>query len=135
NAIRAVCNAYKAQKTLGRIGKDAVPVVRFDRASVHYDKRTYTWKDDALSLNTLDGRIRVAMSPGEHQRRILQFGRPKEAELVFRQGHWFFNLVVEGEDPQPIASGPTMGVDVGENNLAATSLGKVFGGECLRERR
>jgi putative transposase len=28
-----------------------------------------------------------------------------------------------------------MGVDVGENNLAATSLGKVFGGECLRERR
>src|SRR5919201_638409 len=44
NAIYTVCKAYKAQKTLGRIGKDAVPVIRFERASVHYDKRTYTLK-------------------------------------------------------------------------------------------
>jgi IS605 OrfB family transposase len=135
NAIYSVCKAYKAQKALGRISKDTIPLVRFDRASVHYDKRTYTLKADALSLNTLEGRIRVALSPGEHQQRILNSGRPKEAELVFRKGVWFFNLVVEGEDPEPLASGPVMGVDVGENNLAATSLGKVFGGECLRDRR
>jgi putative transposase len=135
NAIHSVCKAYKAQKALGRISKDAVPLVRFDRASVHYDKRTYTLKKDALSLNTLEGRIRVALSPGEHQQQILESGRPKEAELVYRKGRWFFNLVVEGEDPKPIESGPVMGVDVGENNLAATSLGKVFGGECLREQR
>jgi len=135
NAIYSVCKAYKAQRALGRISKDAVPLIRFNRATVHYDKRTYTLKGDALSLNTLEGRIRVALIPGEHQQRILKSGQPKEAELVFRQGDWFFNLVVEGEDSQPIASGSTMGVDVGENNLAATSLGKVFGGECLRERR
>ena len=135
NAIYSVCKAYKAQRALGRISKDAVPLIRFNRATVHYDKRTYTLKGDALSLNTLEGRIRVALRPGEHQQRILKSGQPKEAELVFRQGDWFFNLVVEGEDSQPIASGSTMGVDVGENNLAATSLGKVFGGECLRERR
>jgi len=135
NAIYTVCKAYKAQKALGRISKDAVPLVRFDRASVHFDKRTYTLKKDALSLNTLEGRIRVVPSPGEHQQRILNSGRPKEADLVFRKGRWFFNLVVEGEDPKPIESGPVMGVDVGENNLAATSLGKLFGGERLRERR
>ena len=34
-----------------------------------------------------------------------------------------------------MASGPVMGVDVGENNLAAHSLGKVFGGEQLRDKR
>jgi putative transposase len=135
NAIYTVCKAYKAQKARGRISKDAVPLVRFDRASVHYDKRTYTLKEDALSLNTLDGRIWVQLNPHEHQQRILTSGRPKEAELVFRKNRWFFNLVVESEDPKPLASGPVMGVDVGENNLAATSLGKVFGGECLRERR
>ena len=135
NAIYSVCKAYKAQKALGRISKDAVPLVRFDRASVHYDKRTYTLMKDALSLNTLEGRIRVVLSPGEHQQRILDSGRPKEAELVYRKGRWFFNLVVEGEDPKPLTSGSVMGVDVGENNLAATSLGKLFGGECLRERR
>ena len=135
NAIYAVCTAYKAQKALGRISKETVPLIRFDRASVHFDKRTYTLKETALSLNTLHGRIRVPLTFGEHQQRILESGKPKEADLVFRKGRWFFNLVVEAEDPKPLVSGPVMGVDVGENNLAATSLGKVFGGECLRERR
>jgi putative transposase len=135
NAIYSVCKAYKAQKALGRISNESVPPVCFDRASVHYDKRTYTLKEEMLSLNTLGGRIRVALTPAEHQQRILESGQPKEAELVFRKGQWFFNLVVEAEDPKPLASGPVMGVDVGENTLAATSLGKVFGGECLRERR
>jgi putative transposase len=135
NAIYSVCKAYKAQKALGRISKDAVPLIRFNRASVHYDKRTYTLKPDALSLNTMEGRIQIALSPGEHQQRILKSGRPKEAELVCRKGRWFFNLIVEGEDPKHLTSGSVMGVDVGENNLAATSLGKLFGGECLREQR
>lgn len=136
NAIYSVCKAYKAQRELGRIRRDApVPEIRFDRASVHFDKRTYTLKGDRVSLYTLAGRIVVALRPGDHQRRILESGRPKEAELIFRKGRWFFNLVVETDDLEPVASGPVMGVDVGENNLAAHSLGKVFGGEHLRDRR
>jgi IS605 OrfB family transposase len=136
NAIFTVCKAYKAQKELGRIRKDEpVPEIRFDHASVHFDKRTYAIKGDQLSLNTLNGRINVTMRPGGHQRRILESGRPKEAELVFRKGKWFFNLAVESGDAAPLVSGPVMGVDVGENNLAAHSLGKVFGGEHLRDQR
>ena len=136
NAIYSVCKAYKAQKELGRIRREApVPEIRFDRASVHFDKRTYTLKGDGVSLYTLAGRIAVPMRPGEHQRRILGGGTPKEAELLFRKGKWFFNLVVESGDAEPLASGPVLGVDVGENNLAAHSLGKVFGGEQLREKR
>lgn len=136
NAIYSVCKAYKAQKALGRIRNDKpVPEIRFDRASVHFDRRTYTLKGDSVSLYTLDGRIAIPMRLGEHQRRILESGVPKEAELVFRNGRWYFNLVVESGDEEPVASGPVMGVDVGENNLAAHSLGKVFGGERLRDKR
>ena len=136
NAIFSVCKAYKAQKELGRIRKDApIPDIRFNRASVHFDKRTYTLKGKTVSLYTLDGRITVPLRLGEHQRRILESGQPKEAELVLRNGQWFFNLVVEQGDVEPVASGPVMGVDVGENNLAAHSLGKVFGGEHLRDKR
>lgn len=136
NVIFTVCTAYKAQKALGRIRKgEEVPQVRFNRASVHFDKRTYSLKGEKVSLYTLDGRITVPMHLGEHQRRILESGTPKEAELVFRKGRWFFNLVVESGDAEPIASGPVMGVDVGENNLAAISLGKVFGGKRLRDER
>lgn len=136
NAIFTVCKAYKAQKELGRIRKeDEVPMIRFERASVHFDKRTYTIKDGRLSLNTLSKRITVAIRPGDHQRRILASGTPKEAELVFRKERWYFNLVVESSDEEQVASGPVIGVDVGENNLAAVSTGKVFGGEQLRDQR
>ena len=136
NAIFSVCKAYKAQKELGRIRKDVpVPIIRFDRASVHFDKRTYTIKGDAVSLNTLGKRITVRMRPGEHQRRMLETGAPKEAELIYRKGQWYFNLVLETDEVEQVSSGPVIGVDVGENNLAASSTGKVWGGGDLRHRR
>ena len=137
NAIFSVCKAYKSQKALGRIKEDSpVPKLCFAHRSIHYDKRTYTLKkDNKLSLNTLSGRITVPMKIGEHQHRILESGTPKEAELIFRNGKWLFNLVVELKDPTALTSGLVMGVDVGENNLAATSTGKVLGGENLRHER
>ena len=79
--------------------------------------------------------MRVPMILGDHQRKILTSGLPKEAELVFRAGQWFFNLAVESADGERVASGPVMGVDVGENTLAATSTGRIWGGETLRHRR
>lgn len=136
NAIFAVCKTYRAQKELGHIRQDApVPAIRFDQGSVHYDTRTYTIKGDTVSLNTLNGRIVVPLMLGQHQHRLLQGGALKEAELVFRKGKWFFNLVIESGDGEQVASGPVMGVDVGENNLAAISLGKVFGGDQLGDKR
>jgi len=136
NAIFSVCKAYRAQKALGRIRKDReVPAIQFERASVHFDKRTYSIQGDSVSLYTLDGRIVVPMRMGEHQRRLLSSGKPKEAELVLRKGVWYFNLVVETQDADSVTSGPVVGVDVGENNLAAISLGKVFGGGRLRDER
>jgi putative transposase len=136
NAIFSVCKAYRAQKELGRLGKDVpVPLLHFGRASVHFDKRTYTLRGDTVSLYTLAGRITVALRPGEHQRRILASGLPKEAELVCRKRLWYLNLVVESEEVEPVASGRVMGLDVGEITLATASSGKVWGGEALRHRR
>lgn len=136
NVIFSVCKAYKSQKELGYIKKDApVPAIRFKRTSVHFDKRTYTLKGDSVSLYTLGGRITVRLRPGVHQRKLLEGGIPKEAELVTRKGKWFFNLVLETKDAELVTSGPVMGVDVGENNLAASSTGKLWGGGNLRHRR
>jgi IS605 OrfB family transposase len=134
NTIFSVCKAYRSQ--LGRIHEDTpIPPLSFHRASVHFDHRTYTLKSEAVSLNTLQGRILVPMILGDHQRQILASGVPKEAELVLRRGQWFFNLAVESADGESVTSGPVLGVDVGENTLAATSTGRVWGGETLRHRR
>jgi IS605 OrfB family transposase len=136
NAIFSVCKAYKAQKALGRIKKnEPVPEIRFERASVHFDRRTYSLKNNHISLNTLNGRVSVPLLLGEHQKKLLASGQPKEAELILREGVWYFNLIVESYDAELRPSGPAMGVDVGENTLAAVSTGKVFGGEALRHRR
>src|SRR5207245_3048738 len=136
NAIFSVCKAYRSQRSLGRIPQDTpVPPLSFDRTSVHFDHRTYTLKDETVSLNTLQGRMRVPMDLGDPQRKILTSGLPKEAELVFRAGQWFFNLAVESADGERVASGPVMGVDAGESALAATSTGRGWGREPLRHRR
>jgi len=74
NAIFSVCKAYKAQKKLGRIRKDApVPAVHFNRASVHFDKRTYSIHGERLSLYTLSGRITVTLVTGEHHEKTFKY--------------------------------------------------------------
>lgn len=134
NAIQTVCEAYKALK----IKKlDEVPLISFRlNASVHYDKRTYTLKDNGIALYTLSGRILVPLNLGNFQKQYLQQGEPKEAELIFKKGHWYFNLVLDLPDATPHKpTGKVLGVDLGENNLAAISSGKLFGGGELRHKR
>lgn len=134
NATRAVCDAIKVLK----IKKDEnIPLISFKpRASVHFDKRTYSLKDGAISLYTLSGRTLIPMVLGEFQQKYLEQGISKEAELICKNGTWFFNLVLDLPDAKPVvASGKVLGVDLGENVLAATSSGKLFGGGQLRYER
>lgn len=135
NTFRTVCGAYASLQSNGEIeeGKP-VPAVSFSAASVHYDARTFTMHGNTLSLWTMTGRVEVALRPGKHQKRLLAWGKPKEAEVVFRKGRLYFNLVVEKEIKFK-QSGPVVGLDVGENNLAATDTGKIWGGGELRHHR
>lgn len=137
NAIFSVCKAYQAQKELGKIQKDSpVPTIAFNKKSVHLDKRTYSLtKSGTLSLYTLEGRIKVSFLLGDHQKRLLEQGVPKEAELIFRKGNWYFNLSLEYPDVPQKETGIVIGVDVGENTIAAASTGKIYGGQKLREER
>jgi putative transposase len=132
NAIHSVTKTYKSLRSNKR--KPTKAVFR-NSSSIHFDKKTYSFSYGKLSLYTLSGRILVDMLPGFQQLRWLEKGVAKEGELIFRGGRWFFNLVldVEGEDKSNNTG--VLGVDVGENNLATTSTGKIFGGGSLRDRR
>jgi hypothetical protein len=57
-----------------------------------------------------------------------------QANFFIESPQWFFNLVVESLDAESVMSGPAMGVDVGENTLAASSTGRIWGGEALCHR-
>lgn len=128
NAIAKTAAALKAQK-------DPKQLLFKRGCSVHFDKRTYSLKRAVLSLFTLKGRIRVPLDISPFHQGFLDFGTPKEAELVQKGNRWFFHLVLDLPDVLPIETGQAMGVDLGENILAATSTGKLFGGGVLRAQR
>jgi putative transposase len=96
NAIFSVCKAYQSQKKLKKIQIDkTMPNITFNKASVHFDKKTYTLIGlDQISLYTLEGRIKATLSFGAHQKKWLEKGVPKEAELIFKNGNWYFNVTV-----------------------------------------
>lgn len=130
NGIKAVADAYKVLK-LGRQGE--VPTIEFRQTgSVHFDARTYRLLEGAVSLYTLGGRTVVDMAIGDFQADYLATGNPKEAELIRKGKQWFFNLVLDCPDPMPVDEGGVLGVELGENNIAATSSGKILGGGLLR---
>lgn len=133
NAFQKVCSSYKVLK----INKSQdLPIVTFkDTGSVHYDKRTYSVKDNILSLYTTKGRIKCEFTTGDFQREYLEAGAVKEAELIRKGKRWFFNLVLDLPDMEVKKEGKAFSVDVGENNLATTSNGTIHGGGKLRHKR
>lgn len=133
NAIFSVCKAYK-NRLIEK--SEEVPVIRFHKnRSIHFDKRTYTIKGDILSLKTLKGRIKVKMKMGAFQQNYYSQGVPKEAELVCRKGRWYFNLVMDLPDQAQTESKTVLGVDLGENVLAAMSSGEIIDGGKVRHER
>ena len=134
--IRKVASAYKtliSNKGIQR-GKP-VPLIKFSPKSVHFDKRTYSFRKEALSLFTMSGRVIVPFVMGSHQFNLLKQGSATGAELICKKGQWYFNLVLDIPDSAPMPGNDVLGVDVGENNLAATSSGRVFYGNKLRHDR
>lgn len=134
NTIKAVADAYKVLKLRKA---DDVPMIGFrETGAVYFDARTYRLTDDAVSLYTLEGRAVVKMVLGDFQADYLTIGKPKEARLVRRGKQWFFNLFLDLPDAAPVeGGGSVLGVDLGENNLASTSSGKILGGGPLRHVR
>jgi len=133
NAIKKACSSYKVLKI--KKSQD-VPTIHFkDTGSVHYDKKTYSIKENILSLFTVSGRIKCKFITGDFQREYLEVGAVKEAELIRKGKRWFFNLVLDLPDVEFKKEGKIFSIDVGENNLATTSNGTIHGGGKLRHER
>ena len=133
NAIYSVCKAYSAKSILP---KEEVPKICFHKArSVHFDKRTYSIKEGIISLYTLKKRIKLRMRFGAFQKDYFFQGIPKEGELICKRGRWYFNLVLDLPDPMLQGGGGFLGVDLGENNVFATSSGKIVCGGKIRYER
>jgi len=133
NAIFSVCKAYKAK---GILPEEDVPLIQFRKGrSIHFDKRTYKIKGETISLYTLGKRITANMRFGPFQKEYFAQGIAKEGELICKKGKWYFNLVLDLPDPPLQHNKKLLGVDLGENNVFATSSGKILNGGKIRYKR
>ncbi len=129
------CNAIaKTAQALKALKKPKEILFR-KGVSVHFDKRTYSLKQEILSLFTLRGRVRMKLEISSYHAHYLSQGKIKEAELVRKGKHWYFHLVLDLPEVAACTNGKMLAVDFGENNLAATSTGKIFGGGPLKLQR
>ncbi|HVS46775.1 MAG TPA: transposase, partial [Verrucomicrobiae bacterium] len=132
NAIAAVARSLKAHRANGRPWQTIG--FRSD-ASVHVDARTFGLCGAVASLFTMAGRERVHLRIGRFQQAYLDRGRVREAELLCKRGRWYLHVVLEVPDPAVSQSRIVFGIDLGENVVAATSNGRLYGGGQLRETR
>ena len=149
NVIRSVSSAYKTELANHpqQLKQPELKTIHFKNPSVHLDKNTITYREDGtVSLYTMKGRVEATLAPGDHQTALLTSSKRKESNLVLHRGYgkrpdfWELHITVENA-VQPVSPSELqtkevmMGVDVGENNMAATSTGKLWKAGKLKHNR
>ncbi len=128
--IAKVADAYKLDKKRKRTFRK--------HGSIAYDKRILRWYQapSEVTMNTVDGRIRLGYQSDERARRLLlsQLG---ETDLLLRDGQFYLSTTVNAPEP-PEGAGSTqgwLGIDLGIVNIAVDSTGNVYSGSMIKSIR
>jgi len=129
-AIAVVADAYT-------LDHDTKRAFRADAAVVLDTPRLYRVKHNRARITTLDGRIKVELGIGGHQRRQLADAvKLAEADLVRdRKGRWRLLVSAHYADPPTHDTEDVMGVDLGRTDIAVTSDGATFSGQQVTATR
>ena len=124
--IAKVADAYKLDKKKQR-------VFRKD-GSIAYDDRILKYKQESVSIWTVEGRQEISFTCGEPQRQLLP-SRQGESDLVLRKGKWFLFATVEAIEPPTNEPDGFLGVDFGIARVASDADGQSFTGAHIRNLR
>lgn len=126
-AVRAI---RRVTATMTRLkGKRKCPK-KFNPKSIDYDARIFSYREASatISLTTVGGRVQIPMLLGEYQRNALKGQNPTAATVMNKSGVWYIHMVITFT-PNPVSGDGVMGVDLGINNIAATSTGLRISGQ------
>ena len=142
--------------------KMVLPSISFRNPVVHLDKNTIRFFNNytEASIYTVNGRVSVRLRPGKFQLSLLAgfiaeelAGTPKEnrifklgeCNLVWKCGikgtpsRWELHIAIEKKlenvSLENLSLNQVMGVDVGENNAAALSTGRIFEAGKMKDDR
>jgi len=122
--------AYESLKAVRERGKKGWKISKPQMKkflTVRYDARTFSLKDDVVSLSTVEGRRRFNISIPKYFQQYIGW-KHCTADLLYRKGRLYLHVVVSTDVRIDSSTGNFVGVDVGINNLAVTSEGKFFSG-------
>lgn len=128
-ATEAVKSALTRQRQ-GR--KTSCPKSQACPARYNHHTLTVKWEASQVVLSTTQGRQRIPFSIPAYFAKYAS-NRVCTADLIQRQGRYWFHVVVDVPVPEVAASGQVVGVDLGIVRPAVTSANKFFGQRRWRE--
>ena len=101
--------------------------------SIRYDANSYTLMPDCsqVSIKTVEGRLKFKTIFPDYFKQYLGW-RWTTSELFVRNDKVFLHIVFEKEIEDVPASGKTIGIDRGINQLAVTSENQFFSGQSIK---
>ena len=142
--------------------KMVLPSISFRNPVVHLDKNTIRFFNNytEASVYTVNGRVTVRLRPGKFQQSLLagfmaeelagtskenRIFKPGECNLAWKCGikgapsRWELHIAIEKKLKEVsldnLSLNQVMGVDVGENNAAALSTGRIFKAGKMKDDR
>jgi len=118
----------KASENLKAVKLKKRPIIK--QCPVSFNRKLFTFSFDKVRLATFEPRQRidVPINIPEYYWKYLDW-RYQTLELVNHKGNLFFHITFSRDVNTPVSCGDKiLGVDVGINNLAVCSDGKVFKG-------
>jgi len=127
-AINAIAKGFEAYLSAKKL-KGKKPV--FKSVPVRFDRRTFTFFADKISLTTQEKRCVVPIDIPVYYWKYLDWTY-QTADLILIKDKMFINITFAREVNTSTVGSTTVGVDLGINQLAVCSDGQVFKGHKTR---
>lgn len=101
------------------------PASKLCSVRYNYKSSKVNFTDAMVSLSTLKGRVKVPIKVSAFHQQF-SGGKYCSADLVYRKGKWYLNLVLEFSTPQVKPVTDCLGLDLGVSRLAVSSQAKFY---------
>ncbi len=103
---------------------------------IAYDSRilSYNIENQIISIWTCNGRLKIPFVCGDRQKELLKT-QQGESYLCFIKNIFFLNVICNIDEPDEQDINHFIGVDLGINNIVATSDGDILSGSHLKSVR
>jgi IS605 OrfB family transposase len=125
-AISKVADSYKLDKKRERTFRKY--------GAITYDSRILTWKEDEVSIWTIEGRKKLSFVCGKRQRKQLKFQKG-ESDLIYKNGEFFLYATCDIPEKELTTCQKYLGIDVGIVNIATDSLEEIYSGSHINSVR